>query len=156
MPAASKKMMLTLALTTKRKGKASASAKRRTQGEKLAHKKQKQRVEASSDEEASVEEIRWPCRKRSKLAADSEDEADSDTSDSDPEGVEVDSSRNESSPDTEGDGLEDRHRLTVTETINSKKDMTQDLRLIFGDRVVVKFMTGSEVKTLTGRWCNVC
>ncbi|KAH9006029.1 hypothetical protein EDB84DRAFT_1447632 [Lactarius hengduanensis] len=34
--------------------------------------------------------------------------------------------------------------------------MTQDLRLIFGDRVVVKFTTGSEVKTLTGRWCNVC
>jgi hypothetical protein len=55
-----------------------------------------------------------------------------------------------------GDGLEACHRLTISETTSSKKDMAQDLRLIFSDRVTVKFTTGTEVKTLSGRWCNAC
>jgi hypothetical protein len=46
--------------------------------------------------------------------------------------------------------------VTIAEPVNSKKDMSRDLLLIFTDSVIVKFTTGSEVKTVKGRWCNVC
>ena len=54
------------------------------------------------------------------------------------------------------DGLEDQHRLTIGEAVVSKKDMAQDVLLIFSDRIAVKFTTDGNAKTLIGRWCGVC
>jgi len=54
------------------------------------------------------------------------------------------------------DGLEDHHCLTIPAKFNSKKDMAQDLLLLFTNRVEVKFVSGHKIKTLEGWWCNPC
>jgi hypothetical protein len=41
--------------------------------------------------------------------------------------------------------------------INSKKDMAKDIRLIFSDKVIVKFVKKDGVtEQVAGRWCNLC
>jgi hypothetical protein len=77
MPAVSKK-------TSKLKAKTKAQAQAR-------HKKvtQKRRANASSEEEASEEELHRPCRKRSKLSMDSDVEEDGDIPESIRSDVEV-------------------------------------------------------------------
>jgi hypothetical protein len=54
------------------------------------------------------------------------------------------------------DELEDQHRLTIGDAVVTKKDMAQDMLLIFSDRVSVKFTGEEKVRTLIGRWCGVC
>jgi hypothetical protein len=46
--------------------------------------------------------------------------------------------------------------LTIPATTNSKKDMAQDVRLLFSDRVKVKFVKDGVVKNAEGRWCHTC
>lgn len=58
---------------------------------------------------------------------------------------------------TQDDGLEELHRLPVAVEVNSKKDMAKDVRLIFTDKVTVKFVRKNGItEQLKGRWCNVC
>lgn len=58
---------------------------------------------------------------------------------------------------TKGDGLLDQHRGTIPSTVHTQKDQARDLRLIFTDRVTVKFISKDDsIETPTGRWCLVC
>jgi hypothetical protein len=54
------------------------------------------------------------------------------------------------------DSVEDHNHLAIPAKFNCKKDMAQDVRLLFSDRVKVKFTKGSTTKTLEGRWCIIC
>jgi hypothetical protein len=53
-------------------------------------------------------------------------------------------------------GLEDRHRPTIGDAIICKKDMAQDILLIFMDRVPVMLIIEGKGTALNGRWCNPC
>lgn len=53
-------------------------------------------------------------------------------------------------------GLEDRHRPTIGDAIICKKDMAQDILLIFMDRVAVTLIIEGKGTNLNGRWCNPC
>jgi hypothetical protein len=56
-----------------------------------------------------------------------------------------------------GDGLEECHRIDAPFAVHTQKDQAKDLRLIFTDRIKVKFvMKDNSVETPTGRWCNIC
>jgi len=46
--------------------------------------------------------------------------------------------------------------LAIPAKFNSKKDMAQDVRLLFTDKVKVKFLKDGVAKTLEGRWCIPC
>jgi hypothetical protein len=46
------------------------------------------------------------------------------------------------------DGVEDQHDLAIPAKFNCKKDMAQDMCLLFSDRIKVKFIKGSTTKTL--------
>ena len=50
----------------------------------------------------------------------------------------------------------DDHHLVIPAKISCKKDMARDVRLLFSDRIMVKFTRDGETKTLEGRWCTVC
>jgi hypothetical protein len=54
------------------------------------------------------------------------------------------------------DGVEDHHRLAIPAKFNCKKDMARNMRLLFSDRMKVKFIQGGTAKTLEGRWCTTC
>lgn len=51
-------------------------------------------------------------------------------------------------------GLEDRHCPTIGDAILCKKDMAQDILLIFTDRVPVTLIIEGKETDLNGRWCN--
>ena len=56
-----------------------------------------------------------------------------------------------------GDGLKECHRIEVPFAVHTQKDQAKDLRLIFTDRIKVKFiLKDTSVEELTGRWCNIC
>lgn len=56
-----------------------------------------------------------------------------------------------------GDGLQNHHRATIPSTVLMQKDQARDLRLIFTDKVTVKFVSkDNSVETPIGRWCLVC
>ena len=58
---------------------------------------------------------------------------------------------------TKGDGIQDHHRGTIPSTVRTQKDQARDLRLIFTDKVTVKFISKDySIETPTGRWCLVC
>jgi hypothetical protein len=52
--------------------------------------------------------------------------------------------------------VEDRHHPVIPAKFNCKKDMAQDVCLLFSDIIKVNFTQGSTTKTLEGRWCNTC
>ena len=54
------------------------------------------------------------------------------------------------------DGLEDCHCPTIGDAILCKKDMAQDILLIFTDRVPVTLIIEGKETDLNGRWCNPC
>ena len=54
------------------------------------------------------------------------------------------------------DGLEDCHRPTIGDAIICKKDMAQDILLIFTDRVAVTLIIEGKGTNLNGQWCNPC
>jgi hypothetical protein len=54
------------------------------------------------------------------------------------------------------DGVEDHHHLAIPAKFNCKKDMARDVRLLFSDRMKVKFIKGGTTKTLEGWWCTIC
>jgi len=55
------------------------------------------------------------------------------------------------------DGLQEIHRLPAAVEVPSKKEMARDIRLIFTDRVTVKFIKkDGTVEHEVGRWCNLC
>jgi hypothetical protein len=53
-------------------------------------------------------------------------------------------------------GIEGHHHLPIPAKYNCKKDMAQDVRLLFTDRVKVKFIRDGNANTLEGRWCKTC
>ena len=56
-----------------------------------------------------------------------------------------------------GDGLQDNHRINVPSEVLTQKDKARDLRLIFTDKITVKFvLKDNSVETPTRRWCNIC
>ena len=56
-----------------------------------------------------------------------------------------------------GDGLQDHHQIYIPSEVHTQKDKARDLRLIFTDKITVKFiMNDNSVDTPTGRWCNIC
>jgi hypothetical protein len=54
------------------------------------------------------------------------------------------------------DGVEDHHHIAIPTKFICKKDMAQDVRLIFSDKTEVKFIKDNTSKTLEGWWCNPC
>ena len=56
----------------------------------------------------------------------------------------------------DGGGLEECHHLSIPAITNVKKDIAQDVHLLFSDKVKVKFMTNGKVNTMEGWWCNTC
>jgi hypothetical protein len=151
----------------------------RTQTEKgkynARNQKKKRIVEESYSEESSEEETRRPQKKRSKLAEDTDpEEVDSNASNIE-DVVEVTSndgsesdfqvsilhcfakhSRSVTELTVKGNVVEDVTRLAIPGKFNCKKDMAQDVRLLFSDRMKVKFTKGGTTKTLEGRWCITC
>ena len=56
-----------------------------------------------------------------------------------------------------GDGLEECHQTSIPSVDLTQKDQARDLRLIFTDKVTVKFiLKDNTVETPAGRWCNIC
>ncbi|KIJ89855.1 hypothetical protein K443DRAFT_36633, partial [Laccaria amethystina LaAM-08-1] len=55
-----------------------------------------------------------------------------------------------------GDGLQDHHHIAIPSEVYSNKEKARDIRLIYTDKIKVKFVKDDQVETPSGRWCNIC
>jgi len=53
------------------------------------------------------------------------------------------------------DGVENHCHLEILAKYNCKKNMAQDMCLLFNDRMKVKFIKGGTAKTLEGWWYTI-
>ncbi|OJA08053.1 hypothetical protein AZE42_13995 [Rhizopogon vesiculosus] len=57
----------------------------------------------------------------------------------------------------DSDGLQEIHHATVPDARKTKKRSADDVLTVFLDRCMVKFCeTNGNIKTVKGRWCNIC